>query len=84
MRHVPTDRKNDALSESARYLAGGLLLALATACFLFRDAAGKLDAAGADMIVKLFGLYALALTGKLAAFNYGSAKEDAAAAPPKP
>jgi len=91
-RHHPLDRKNDALKEAAVMLLGGLLvgllLVLAAACLLFRDASGKIDAAGADMLYKLFLVYAggltTGLTGKTGFYMLGSAKEDAALASTNP
>lgn len=62
-------------------LFGGLIVCLGVACFLFKDAQGKIDPSGVDLVFKMFLVYAGGLLGKTSAFMWGNAKENQAAAP---
>lgn len=69
------NRKLAATHQMSLLLLIGLIICLAAACFLFRGSEGKVDAEGAALTYKMFGIYALGLAGKLGLFAWGNAKE---------
>ena len=77
-------RKMAVVHETALLLLGGLIVCLAVACILFRDAGGRIDAAGVDLLYKLYAIFAAGLTGKATAFMWGNAQEYKAQPPVQP